>query len=128
MFEMNFCQQTSMQCCKNLQPIYQILKLILKNCLNPRHFSIKCLVTISHWFNNFLRKYTARYGADSCDMLQDQYNHVINRLGVRYHGYDNCHTRCNINATFYAVVVKLCPNRLHWPKKIKEPRVQVLCL
>ena len=77
---------------------------------------------------NFLRKYTARHGADSCDMLQGQYNHVINRLGVQYHGYTNRHTRCNINATFYAVVVNLCPGHPYRPKKIKEPRVQVLCL
>ena len=48
---------------------------------------------------NFLRKYTSQYGADSCDMLWCQFSHVINELGVWYHGYDNnCHTQCNINA------------------------------
>ena len=77
---------------------------------------------------NFLQEYTARYGADSRDVFWGQYNHVINRLGVQYHGYDNCHTRCDINATFYAVVVKLCPNCSYQRKSVKEPRVQVLCL
>ena len=61
-------------------------------------------------------------------MYQGSYGHLINRLGVRYHGYDNRHTQCDINATFYAVVVKLCPDCSYQRKSVKQPRVQVLCL
>ena len=61
-------------------------------------------------------------------MLWCQFSHVINELGVWYHRYDNCHMRCNINATFYAVVIKLCPDCPYQCQKVKEPKFQVLCL